>query len=447
MMPRSKRRLLALSLLLVARAAGRAVFPSAPKAHLAKISTISVPWVDLRDISKDGMLLLAGLEPTKEWVKSPSDPRVHWNVEQPKLATWSIKNRRVASEVPLQWKAWKQKLPASCNGSDGSIDCIFPRQFKFYGDGSKALGIEGPWLVLIDLKSQREARRILPSQAYLDPKFPGFMSGNLPNGYASLAINPRDNSVATVFNARTQPRLFLFDSGLSKPIESWPLPRYVADICWSPDGKRLAVLYSGQYDEKWEFHGIDTGFTTLHAPDVEIFDPTSETNPVLRFFTGAMEAKIRYSEDGDHLYCISQSKALGYVWLSGDWAKDVIRVFSSRDGNLVRTISGGSSGIRNNFEFSPSGRLLVADASQDARWIILLSLEPPVFEKRGRFVVIDVKTGKVIYRANSRKMFGDRDSPMAFAFSADERLLFVDLNSDKPIEVYSITAGSEPSPR
>lgn len=341
MITKPMHRVLALSLLLAACAAGRPVFPSARKLHLAKIYTISVPWVGLQDISKDGMLLLTGLESTKEWVKSPTDPRDLWNVQQPKLVTWSIKNRTVVSEVPLEWTAWKQKLPASCNGSNGSIDCIFPRQFRFYGDGSKALGIEGPWLVLVDLKTQREVRRILPSQDYLDPRFPGFMSSNLPNGYALLAINPRDNSVATVFNAHEHPRLFLFDSGLTKLVETWALSRYVADICWSPDGKRLAVLYSGQYDEKREFHGIDTGFTTVHLPDVEVLGPNSEKKTVLKLFTGAMEAKIRYSKDGDLLYCISQSKALGYVWLSGDWAKDFIRVFSARDGNLVRTISGG----------------------------------------------------------------------------------------------------------
>lgn len=89
--------------------------------------------------------------------------------------------------------------------------------------------------------------------------------------------------------------------------------------------------------------------------------------------------------------------------------------------------------------FSPSERLIVTDASSYAPWIILLSLEAPEFEKTGRFAVIDVKTGKVIY-ARHRRMGGEFDYPMSFAFSADERLLFVDLNSDKPIEVYSITA-------
>ncbi len=206
----------------------------------------------------------------------------------------------------MDWEKWKQGLTERYR--------YLPLgPFKFFRGGTQVLGIQGPWLVLLDLQSKDAIRRVLPAQEFLEPKFPGFSYGNLPNGYAVLAINPQHNSLAAAFNVVKGPRLFLFDSTLTKPVRSWALRRYAADIGWLPDGKELAILYSGQFDDKYVFRGIDAGFTTVNLPDVEIVNPSSGKT-VMKFFTGAAEAKIAFSNDGQLMYCISQASSIG-VWV------------------------------------------------------------------------------------------------------------------------------------
>ena len=76
------------------------------------------------------------------------------------------------------------------------------------------------------------------------------------------------------------------------------------------------------------------------------------------------------------------------AWIYSGWSKDVIRIFSSSDGRLMRTIEAGGWGLRGNFVISPSGRLVVADASKIVPYFLK---EPNMGQKIGRFVLLDAQ--------------------------------------------------------
>lgn len=89
-------------------------------------------------------------------------------------------------------------------------------------------------------------------------------------------------------------------------LRNWKLPRYLEDIRWFPEGKKLAVLYSGGFDEKTNFVGAEPGFKLSGILDVKVFDAESGRS-LLRFFIGDLEAKISFSPDGSLIYSVCLS--------------------------------------------------------------------------------------------------------------------------------------------
>jgi WD40 repeat protein len=152
-------------------------------------------------------------------------------------------------------------------------------------------------------------------------------------------------------------------------------------------------------------------------PDVEVFDARSGKS-LLRFRTGGWEDGISFSRDGQALWCISANRSDIF------WGRDIIRIFSSSDGRLMRTIKAGGWGLRGNFAISPSGRLVVADASRIVPYFLK---EADICQKIGRFVLLDAQTGEVLFRYH-RRTTGFYIYPSHFAFTSDERYLLVDPN-------------------
>ena len=144
----------------------------------------------------------------------------------------------------------------------------------------------------------------------------------------ALAVNPANGLVAAPYNMRSGPRIFLYTAGLNKLVRTFELSQLVQDICWSPDGKRLAVLYSGEIDPKGRYVGDDPHFHPLGIPDVEVLDPQSGERQ-LRFFSGDREVKISFSPDGTRLCTISVRDQ----YFS---EKGAIRIFSASSGESLR---------------------------------------------------------------------------------------------------------------
>jgi hypothetical protein len=336
------------------------------------------------------------------------------NFDHPKLLLWNVPERKMLREVPLgECVKRRAELPPH-------LRALRLGPFRFVENGAKVVGLQLPWLFSIDPVTGTENARFLLSAGLLKAASWAFAYLRQP-----LEVSPKGGLLATVadqggIGARgVKPRLVVLRTDLQAVVTDVPLRHYAAGLAWSPDGARIAVLYALGSDENGRalsWWAKDSPART--QPDVEIFDAHSGKS-LVRFKTGAMEDGISFSHDGQALWCIPSRPS--DIW----WSRDVIRVFSSADGSLVRTIQGGRDGLRGNLVLSPSGRFAVADASRIVPYFLR---EPPTDQKIGRFAFLDAATGKLLFKYHKR-MTGDYGASYRFAFTKDERFLLVDSNN------------------
>lgn len=270
-----------------------------------------------------------------------------------------------------------------------------------------------PWFAVVDLETGSIARPILPSPDLTDPKSPGLLrSIDTPTPMA-VAVSPAHGKIAVASNLGTEPRLFIFNQNLTKEIRSWALPRYVKGVAWSHDGKRIAVLYDGKFDSKGKFVGEFPQWMPVRLPDVAVFDATTGAK-LVSFFTGGLQAEIAFSPDGSLIYAISETTNVIKLH------KYAVRVFSSTTGKLVRVIRPRGPRVHDEFAISPNGHFIAANASTDLPhpfWT-----EPAPFSNVTRVVLLDAKTGKVLFQ-HKRKI--GLAFPLNPIFTPDGRLLIV----------------------
>jgi sugar lactone lactonase YvrE len=245
--------------------------------------------------------------------------------------------------------------------------------------------------------------------------------------------------VAAVYNIGKDTHLYVYDSDLKRRIASWQLPRMAKDLCWSRDGKKLAVLFHGRFDENRKERLVDNHFwDTLPEPDVWIMDARSG-EPLVKFRTGRAEDQIAFSRDGNLIYVTND-----YLYDSPPDHPGAIRAFSAVSGAAVQTIGAGPKGVHSGFCLSADGSLIAADASTYLPQGFLRELNTE--EKTARVVLLDAKTGHLLFEHHERTK-GQIAEPLGLAFSPDGRLLFVDFpgsreNPYQRIQVYSIDFAS-----
>ena len=206
---------------------------------------------------------------------------------EPRLLVWDYQRQQAALEFPKsdEWASWQDKAPESLRGG---------WQFRFQGDGSRIVAIQTPWLVLIDAKKQSEIGRALPSESYLRKDCPGGPStvgAPISIETCHLAVDPRNGSVAVVYNIGKDTHLYVYGSDLKTQISSCQLPRMVRDLSWSPDGKELAVLFEGRFDEDRMLVSVHL-WTISREPDVWLVDPIWEC-PWSSFGPGQLRTRSR----------------------------------------------------------------------------------------------------------------------------------------------------------
>jgi len=365
----------------------------------------------LEDVSRQGVALLnaTGGDYLTRTEDSP-------DYQHPKLLLWSVPEQKLLREIPLD-ECVKRRAEVPEPLRTWRLG-----PFRFVQGGAKVVGLQTPWLFLIDALSGTEVSRYLLS--------PGLLKGVSP--YAGIPLDPLETSpngdlVAAVANQGSIAdqgavrRLVVLRADLQGVVADAPLEYYVADrgLAWSPDGGRIAVLYDLFLDERNHYANWWAKDSLLRTQrDVEVFDARSGKS-LLRFKTGGWEDGISFSRDGETLWCISANRSDIF------WGRDQIRIFSSSDGRLIRTIKEGGWGLRGNFVISPSGRLAVADASRIVPYFLK---EADLGQKIGRFVLLDGGTGEVLFRYH-RKTTGNYIYPSHFAFTSDERFLLVDPNN------------------
>ncbi len=386
------------------------------------------------DISKQGTLLIYpwGPPPPAEGQKM---------VWEPRLLLWDYQRQQAALEFPSRddFVNWINKAPGLSREE---------WQFRFQGDGNRIVGDQTPWLVLVDLKTRAEIGRVLPSESYPWKDSPILPEAAPGISICHLDINPQNGFVAAVYNVGKGTHLYVYDSDLKRQIASWDLPRMVRDLCWSPDGKKLAVLFHGRFDENRK--QVSIYFTTSsQEPDVWVMDPHSR-EPLVKFRTGSCQDQIAFSKDGSLIYVINDYlyQTSGLIYEINDYLhrsrghNGAIRVFSAISGALVQTITAGPKGVHSGFRLSPDGSLIAADASTYVPLILgWREMEQPS-GKIARVVLLDAKTGDLLFEHHERSE-GDLWDPLGLAFSPDGRLLFVNFPGGEKypyqrIEVYSI---------
>jgi len=294
------------------------------------------------------------------------------------------------------------------------------------GRGKAGDGRQGEFLTLIDAQASHDMPWVLISADLSNPEPPQLDAGVDHLIGSTMAVNSVRGLVAAGFNVGLRPRIFLYNAELKGP-KILELSQFVQDVCWSPDGTRLAVLYSGEIDSKGNFVGNDPHFRPLGTPDIEIFDPTSGERQ-LRFFSGDREAKVAFSPDGTRLYTVSlRDKATNQ---GGS-----VRIFSASSGTLLKAITSSRYQLHNNFAVSPDGKLIVADASTKPPYLpwlrnVLRYGERGLSNKTARFVILDARNGKALFENHEVAPGppGGMMDPMQFAFTPDGRRLLVDPN-------------------
>ena len=339
---------------------------------------------------------------------------------------------RAVNTIPLPAADGRRSDPIDVS-KQGTL-LVFPWSgFRFQGDGSRIVGFQSLWLVLIDFKKQAEIARAVPPESYLRKDSPGLPVWEADVRAFRLDVDPQNGSVAAAYNMGKDTHLYVYDSDLKERLASWQLPRMVQDLCWSRDGKKLAILFNGWYNEnRQRYYG--RSWATPHDPDVWIIDARSG-EPLVKFWTGTAQDQIAFSKDGNLVYVTNES---GYF--SPPEHQGAIRAFSAVSGALVQTINAGPKGVHSAFRLSPDGSLIAADASTYVPQG--LHMEPIPFEKISRVILLDAKTGHLLFEHHERTK-GNIVDPLGLAFSPDGRLLFVDFPGSQRqpyqrIEVYSI---------
>lgn len=371
----------------------------------AEVWSVSEGWfanASLEDVRADGLLLISELDGVY---------RSSGASENPKLSLRSIKDGKLLKEIPLgDWRDFFRLHPSAVyQGSLGP--------FRFLRHSDSILGLQSPWLVLIDIRSGKEVRRVQPADDLTDPNL-GLWDYPFGGSRFSVAVNPEDDSVAASFNFGSQPRIFIYNKDLTKLLRTWPRQRYIQDICWSPDGKSVAVLYSGKYDQNRGYVGGTPKRLPVRLPDVEIVDARTGSTSV-NFFTGGAEAKLAFSPDGSLLYTVSTMRDLGYR--PGDLGREVMRAFSPKTGGLLRTLRASGTGLRFQFSFSPDGRYIAANASTPISHFHMFS-EGDSAGDNASVVVLDAATGKAMFTCRRQTRLSYGLDPM---FSPDGRELIV----------------------
>jgi WD40 repeat protein len=373
------------------------------------------------DIGKEELLL--------DFTWRPKHAQGRDEVWEPSLVLWDYERRQAIREISLKdWLNWEKKVPQQLQGYG---------PLKFQGNGTRIVALQVPWVVLIDVAKGVEIRRALPSESYLRQDSPGRASWWGDIRIAGLDINPQDDSVAVVYNVGKDTHVYVYDSQLEMQIASWKLPRSVSGLCWSPDGRKLAVLFFGRYDENREIISMHTTDSS-HEPDVWIVDPHSGA-PLLKFWTGSNQDQIAFSKDGSLIYVIND------FYYDSRAHKGAIRVFSAVTGELVQTISAGRRAVHSIFKLSPDGNLIAADASTDVPRG--LHMERIWMQKIARVTLIDAQTGDLLFEHHERTET-EKSNPLRMAFSPDSRFLFVRFPRGykypyQHIEVYSIDGINE----
>jgi len=382
----------------------------------------------LEDVSPQGLLLIneLGLHGPGE-AQPPTDP---------KLILWDIERRKVATEIPLpDWVKWNDQVPGQVAGRR-----VEP--LRFLRKRNQIVGLLCPWLLLVDVAHKSVVARWLLAEEYLDPRIsaPPFPRESVQFPYRDLALNPLDDSVAVALNLGRKPRVFIVDAHSGERLATWTLPRWMQRIAWSPDGNKLAVLFSAQYDE----NGRDVWMKyaeTSALSDLWIYDARSG-KVVKKIVTGSFQTDIVFSPLGDLIYTVNTAFYWGHP-------KGAIRAFSVTTGERVREIVGPKEGFKNSLAVSPDGKWVAGDAS--AHVPQGLHLERIAMLKIARILILNAESGRIVFEEHQETAREDYE-PLRFMFSPDQRFFLVDYPWSKRdpyehIDVYSFQEMQEPARR
>src|SRR5437870_3574794 len=153
----------------------------------------------------------------------------------PDVSLWDVEARKWICQIPLTVSG-----PANGGAVRKNIPWQQPGPFRFVKGRDYLVGVIAPWIVLIDLQRRTEIRRVLPSEELLNPYVLGPL-GFPPLRNMTIAVGPQADRIAAVLNIGRDPRVYIYTADLQKQLATWKLPRFVADVSWSPDEKRLAV--------------------------------------------------------------------------------------------------------------------------------------------------------------------------------------------------------------
>jgi hypothetical protein len=342
------------------------------------------------------------------------------------MSLYDPRSRKAVSQLgpagyPVQDETWKMQ-PA----------------WGFQNVGRHLVGLDPPWLLLYNTDEPKasEIRRVLPSDQYLHPDWhdiPRYEWKTDPP-LAHMAISPKDESIAVAFNMAPTV-LYVYRPDLQKRRARWELPRPVQDLAWSPDGARLAILYSGEWASARKRLSF-SGYGPSAQRDISILDARSG-KALEDFPSGSYQSEIVFSRDGARVYVINN-----YAYACGGKMKGAIRAFSVASGKLLQTLTAGPCGVHSNLVLSSDGRFIAADASTHVPQG--LYLEPIWGAKIARVVVLDAQTGKQVFQYHE-KTDSEISAPLTFDFSPDSRFLYVDfpLSEATPYEHIAVFSVQE----
>jgi WD40 repeat protein len=363
----------------------------------------------LQDVSPSGVML------TFDWYRTEAGS------SRPPLNLWSVGETAPSTVINLpEWPAYKGELPPI------GIDC------KFTADGDRIVCAHGPWLALIDIQTKKEIQCVLGTRGFFGVKLSAADVDKMPRSQAVVAVDSKDGRVAVAYNTLKNPQILVFSRYLRTRVAGWKALKYVQGLFWSPDGKRLGVLYYNTYEpsynqrEEWRNRDPEVAFAGV--PDVSIFDVSSRKE-LLSFATGGFEAKATFSPDGKLIYVIAHCRVFREYARGSDWTKDTLRAFSSTTGKLVRAFKVKGTGVRDNFAVSPDGDFIAADCNKDVHsplyynLLTLLTMREDLSDDvNAGFVILDTSSGRLIFRETQR-MVGAVSSSLPLFFSAKGGLL------------------------